>query len=74
MEDSRTAAPAASIRCGARGASEGISDMGVTDKVFRSFGVSEYKRVAEADETRASSPSPRREAGRWARERPVPRT
>ena len=48
MEDSRTAAPAASIRCGARGASEGISDMGVTDKVFRSFGVSEYKRVAEA--------------------------
>ena len=58
MEDSRTAAPAAFIRCGARGASEGISDMGVTDKVFRSFGVSEYKRVAEADDGRASSPSP----------------
>jgi hypothetical protein len=32
--------------------------MGVTDKVFRSFGVSEYKRVAEADDGRASSPSP----------------
>ena len=43
---------------GRTGRERGISDMGVTDKVFRSFGVSEYKRVAQVDDERASSPSP----------------